>query len=68
MTRDAMAEVLDVEGALEARGKESAEGRDEGGEDSHDEDVALERRVRDRLDLMTELHMARLDEATTLQG
>ena len=34
MSRDAVAEVLDVEGALEARGEETAEGRDEGGEDT----------------------------------
>ena len=41
MAGDAVAEILDVEGAFQAAGEEAAEGGDEGGEGGHDEDVAL---------------------------
>jgi len=39
MAGDGVAEILDFEGALEAGGEETAEGRDEGGEGAEDEDV-----------------------------
>jgi len=41
---DGFAEVLDFEGAFEARGEEAAEGGDERGERCEDEDVELHRR------------------------
>ena len=52
---DAVAEVLDVEGALEARGEEAAEGRDEGREAGEDEEVELVRHIGDRRDLAAQL-------------
>lgn len=41
MTGDRFAEIFDFEGAFEAGGEEPAEGGDEGGECSEDEDVEL---------------------------
>ena len=41
VARDGLAEVLDFEGAFEARGEEAAKGRDERGEGCEDEDVEL---------------------------
>ena len=52
---DAVAEVLDVEGALEAGGEEAAEGRDEGREAGKDEEVELVRHIGDRRDLAAQL-------------
>ncbi len=45
VTRDTVAKVLDVEGPLEAAGKETAERRDQRSKGGHDERVQLERRV-----------------------
>jgi len=42
MARNGVTKVFNVEGALEAGGKEAAEGGDEAGEDSQDETVELE--------------------------
>ena len=43
VTRDGLAKVFDFEGAFEAGGEETAEGRDQGGEGREDEDVELHR-------------------------
>lgn len=43
MTRDGLAEVFYFEGTFEARGEETAEGRNKGGECCEDEDVKLHR-------------------------
>lgn len=43
MARDRFAEILDLEGAFEARGEEAAKGGDEGGEGGENEDVELHR-------------------------
>ena len=50
-----MSKVLDVEGALEARGKEPAKGRDKRSEASQHEDMVLIWRVRDSRELMAGL-------------
>ena len=42
VARDGLAEVLDLESALEARGEEAAEGRDQRGKSREDEDVELD--------------------------
>ena len=55
VARDAVPEILDVERALEARGEESAKGRDERREAGEEEDVVLVGRVRDRCDPSAEL-------------
>ena len=47
MTWDAVAEVLDIECAFEARSEEPAEGRDKRREARHEKQVNLVRRVRD---------------------
>jgi len=39
MARDGVAEILDLERALETGGEEAAEGRDQRGESSKNEDV-----------------------------
>lgn len=41
MARNGLAEVFDFEGTFEARGEETAEGRNEGGECCEDEDMKL---------------------------
>lgn len=55
MAGDAVAKVLDIEGALETRGEETAKGRNEGGEGSEEEDVVLVWRIRNRSDVTTKL-------------
>ena len=47
VTRDRVAKVLDVEGALEPRGEEAAERRNQRSEGRHDEDVELHGRDAD---------------------
>lgn len=47
VARNGVAKVLDVEGALEARGEEAAERRNQGSEGCHDKDVELHRRDAD---------------------
>lgn len=49
MTRDRVTEILDLEGALEARCEEATEWRDEGSESSEDQNVDLHRSHVERL-------------------
>ena len=53
MARDALPEILDTEGTLEARSKESPERCNKGREACHEEQVDLVRRVRNGGDLLT---------------
>ena len=55
MAWDTVSKVLDVERTLEAGREEPAERRDERGKARHEEDVDLERRVRDGRELVVEL-------------
>ena len=48
MSGDAVAEVLDIEGALEAGGEETAERRYEGGKTRKNQEMELVRRVGNR--------------------
>lgn len=55
VTRETVAKVLDAGSALEARGEEAAEWSDKGRERGEDDRVELERRVRDRGDVLAGL-------------
>jgi hypothetical protein len=55
MTRDAVTEVFDIECTLEARSEESTEWRHERRKDREDEEMDMERGVRDSRNRSSEL-------------
>ena len=60
VSRDAVAEILDVKGTLKSRSKEAAEWSDERRENCHDEDMEMVGRIWERRNVSSKLQETEL--------